>query len=74
MKCYIAKLAGAVYGHPFHSFSCTRCALTEVHAVLVVALQQTQQQMPQMARSLSGDAANSAQTQEQSLTALKLNK
>lgn len=30
--------------------------LTEVHAVLVVALQKTQQQIPQVTRGLSGDA------------------
>lgn len=30
--------------------------LTEVHAVLVVALQKTQQQIPQVTGGLSGDA------------------
>lgn len=42
-----------------------RRSLTEVHAVPVVALQQTQQQVPQVARSLSGDAAEQ-QNQRQS--------
>lgn len=40
------------------SFYCAWCSLTKVHAVLVVALQQAEQQVPQMAWSLSGDAAN----------------
>jgi len=39
-------------------FPPARCSLTKVHAVLVVTLQQTQQQVPQMLRGLSGDAAN----------------
>lgn len=34
-------------------------SLTEIHAVFVVALQQTEQQLPQVGRRLSGDAEDS---------------